>query len=721
MFSGNPAFKRTLTALAVASALSVTGCGGGGGGDTPTTSTVSGVTLDGVAAKGIMWKADVVAKELSADGATVERTVGTDSTDQTGGYSITVADSYTGGPIQVTVSADGDTLMKCDAAASAPNGCGAFAAGDSNDTNANQVIDRGEWYAPGSVSISAAVPKAEKNQQIAVSVTPFTEMAVRRAKASGGLSESNIDAANNAISRMLDPNATAGLDILRTKPVDNTDSAAAGVAGPAENLYAAFNGAVADQAASTITAGGVMDIQTTIETVANKFTGDVDGADLQDLVDDASTQLTDSGVSDSSITSAVDDVQQTIDDAGSSGGQIALPTTTDPALASLAVVKNFVGDVRTWGHVIDTQLKTPSEAFAAQIDLANQGADIVTPGMLKAAYAAIYMAWGYGTGGSSDMSTYAAAAGVQSASGTVSEDSAGNIVINGTITPYHYADTVHMTVTPPGPLDAPSKNYTGGLDGTIENVAGKMTLSDLQAGMQYDTEQNIGVTTVNSANVPVPSTFTLQGGIELAQKMDLTGATATDPVTFTGDLDTTIAVKSTGVPDNELFVPQALTLSGGYSNTTGDSVTASLTATVDNLDSLDASASSETADNWLQVANIAVQFTAQLDGLPEAVFTVSNAARTSYANDFEGDLTIAYGAKSIKVAIPDTAGTSTPTATITSSDGVVFTMPTVSDGSGYDFAPSGGTIKYNGVKYADVTTVNGVLKVTYTDGTFVTL
>jgi len=137
-------------------------CGGGGGGGAPaddssTSSSVSGVQLNGTASKGILNGGVVTAEELDSSGNAIA-TLATTTTAADGSYSLTLSDDYTGGPVQVSISVDANTQMKCDS----PVGCGTRT--DSlTDTYSPLTIDFGEWYKPASFTMTALVPDAEAN------------------------------------------------------------------------------------------------------------------------------------------------------------------------------------------------------------------------------------------------------------------------------------------------------------------------------------------------------------------------------------------------------------------------------------------------------------------------------------------------------------------------------------------------------------------------------
>jgi hypothetical protein len=121
------------------------------------------------------------------------------------------------------------------------------------------------------------------------------------------------------------------------------------------------------------------------------------------------------------------------------------------------------------------------------------------------------------------------------------------------------------------------------------------------------------------------------------------------------------------------------------------------------------SAPDEDANNFRILSDINITFTAQLDGLPQAMFSVIGN-RTGFE---EGDamLTIAYGGRQIVVTANIANNDATGSIVITNQDGVVIT---------YDRSDvtNNGIITYNGTKYADIEEVNGVTIIRYIDGYF---
>jgi len=178
-------WTRHLVGAAVLAALAA--CGGGGGGTANNTggSTEPTASVTGVAAKGLMKFAKVVVKN-ALTGAVLKET----TTDATGNY--TVTGLPVGTAVLVEVSSVAGTKIVDEA------------------TNA-------EFDAPSDLTLRAATV-ADAAGAASVQVTPFSEMAVAKAIAAGGLSKDNIEAAN------ADVRAFVGFDVLSVKPEFEVDS-----------------------------------------------------------------------------------------------------------------------------------------------------------------------------------------------------------------------------------------------------------------------------------------------------------------------------------------------------------------------------------------------------------------------------------------------------------------------------------------------------------------
>lgn len=161
-------YKKTLLSLAIIGSLGLTGCSSSSSSsDDPADDPAvpQATTTSGAAAKGILNKGAVSAVELN-DLAENVGELGTATTIEDGSYSLDLADTYAGGPIQLTITATADTEMKCDV----PVGCGTRA-DDIVDTDTN--VDFGEWYKPGenSIHMQALVPSATDGASVDVSIS----------------------------------------------------------------------------------------------------------------------------------------------------------------------------------------------------------------------------------------------------------------------------------------------------------------------------------------------------------------------------------------------------------------------------------------------------------------------------------------------------------------------------------------------------------------------
>lgn len=367
-------FKRTALSAAIIATLGLTACGGGGSGgsssiDVGTTSFSA--TSSGTAAKGIISGGIVTATEVSTGNE-----VGSALTDIDGTYQLTIGSNYQGGPIQLTITADADTQMKCDATA----GCGARPADDGiADSDSN--IDFSEWYKPGEggLQMRALLPSATDGAQISASITPFTEMAANRAEQEG-ISEESIANANSVVTSLL------GVNILNTPPVDIT----ALPSGASANAiaYAALASAAANLA-STDPDTGVIDIQAGIDALAsalsaNGIQANDDSDDtvisLQDIIDEANATLTEAGVQDSSGIVAA--LEEDVEEAGEDG--VIDPEPVDSAtLSAVDKAKALVADFRTYATELDTTISNPEFGgeFAQQIELASNFIGTGKPGI----------------------------------------------------------------------------------------------------------------------------------------------------------------------------------------------------------------------------------------------------------------------------------------------------------------------------------------------------
>jgi len=353
-------FKRTALSAAIVATLGLTACGGGGGSSSTDgdTSSFSSATTSGTAAKGIISGGIVTATEITSGNE-----VGSALTDTGGEYQLTIGSNYQGGPIQLAITADADTQMKCDATA----GCGTRA-DDISDSDTN--IDFGEWYKPGEggIQMRALLPSASNGAAISASITPFTEMAAIRAE-QDGISEESIAAANSVVTSLL------GVNILNTPPVDIT--ALPTDASATEIAYAALASAAANLSAID-SETGVIDVQAGIDALAtalsdNGIVANDDDTDesvisLQDILAAATATLHSADVEDTS--GVLNELQEDIQGAGEDG--LVNPDPVDTAtLSNVEKAKALVEDFRTYAMDLDATISDPSFGgqFAQEVEL----------------------------------------------------------------------------------------------------------------------------------------------------------------------------------------------------------------------------------------------------------------------------------------------------------------------------------------------------------------
>ncbi len=610
--------RRALLTAAVTAALGLTACGGGGsssGGDkAPATTGVSGVTLSGTVAKGIVNKGLVVAQELSA-AKEVLRVVGNAVTGVDGTYTLTLSNSYEGGPVQITISTDENTQMKCDV----PAGCGTRTDG-LTDSSAPTVIDFGEWYKPAALSMAALIPNSVANAKVSVNVTPFTNMAAVRAKASATLDVAAIANANSEVSNLL-----GGIDVLNTAPIDITDPAAISDANPTETTYAALASALANT--GLVDSNGQPDIAKSIELLANSFAAgtmvaDDSGGDdaaqisLQEIVTAAGETLSETGTAD--MAGVIDGLQSEIDTAVAGDGTIDPQASETAGDTNLAKAKAMMADVRTWGNVISLEVGNKGELFGDEIDLAGNALDAldISGGGVGDAFAqSVDAAFQRVFDGvtSTDLKTYVTDQSYSADPGTgniivtdVTDFTAGSITLSGsTVTISNaviYGHTVNLTISIPQDATTASVFTLGIQSATVVNAGTgtSMTVSSGTVKATLAADYTIDVSAIDlgtAADLPKVTDLTINVDVSLTQSkgVDAVGQNATlaSPVTFAGtlnlDLDPVIIkaqnspVGGLPVDPNQGALPKSFTLTGSISNAT-NSMNMSLSASVDNTD-----------------------------------------------------------------------------------------------------------------------------------------
>ena len=176
-----------ISGLALLSALAMAGCSGGsgGGGDpstalTPPTTTPTATSVSGIAAKGLVKQAKLLACRIvngvpEADATCASGTTGTD-----GSYTVTMSDGYTGPAMVKVVAGTVSTMM--------------------DETTGTDV--------PYSMTMRAVVSSVSGTTT--VHVTPFSEMAASAMTLSMPMDATKIGQANGAVQNIM---TSLGIDL----------------------------------------------------------------------------------------------------------------------------------------------------------------------------------------------------------------------------------------------------------------------------------------------------------------------------------------------------------------------------------------------------------------------------------------------------------------------------------------------------------------------------
>lgn len=659
---------------------------------------ISNVTLGGTAAKGIINLGNVVAEELDDNGTAITR-VGSTVTGVDGSYRLTVDRNYRGGPIRVTVSADENTQMKCDA----PSGCGART---DDLADSNNTVDFSEWYKPRNLTMTALIAKATTNDSIDVNITPYTHLAANRAMASGSLSTAGIYRANSEVSNLL-----GGIDILKTDLLDITDSRLVTGGSAMEIAHAAFLAAIASLADIS---GGNLDIDNALAVLSSSFSGgtimaDDSGIDdniisLQEIIDGANNVLEKINIADTSGTIAY--LQADVDNATAAGGNVDPQPSPVTGAAALAKVKAFVSDMRTWATVIEAETRAERGAFIQQVNLASTAASmshkLLTGPALDGVFAAIMQNFsGMATDGALADYTVGAPDDPQFSAGIIVNAAGIVTIIDAVINDV----TVNMNIQLPADGLTASTFTLGIISASVRSAA---TDADINSGnITFNTSDpytiNWMVDDPGAVSIPSISSGSINLDMVLTQKQDSLGEPLAAEVTFMGNLSVTLGESvSDGSGDNTTL--NTLVMGGNVSDTAGNSLDANIVANT-------TGAAGILPLGPLSTGAIGLNFTLQLAGLPEASVNISSS-RTGFYTSGITTVIITYGLRQIIMDSSYAGFTATGKVIITNQDGVSIVMDN-------DFKISPGGIAYNGQLYADIVHLNnGLTKIIYTDGTF---
>lgn len=550
--------------------LVLSACGGGGSdsgsGDNGGGDNGISATVGGTAAKGIVINGLVNADELNSSGAVLNAAVGSAVTDSSGQYQLQLNESYQGGPIRITVTADANTTTVCDAS----TGCGSFTGGAASsletDTNGNGTIDFGDHYAPATLNMSALIADAEDGETISVQVTPFTNMAAQRALSNATVDATAINQANSEVSDLL-----GGIDILSTEVVDITNASSVSAAGATAVAYAALSASISELAPDD--ANGQPDIDQALSDLSTEFSSGTFTADsMQDIIDEAANALGQTGAMDTSGVLA--SLQDDVDTAGSGG--ILDPEGSDGAGDdNVALAKAFIQDLRTWGVVIENELDAPSEAFEQQIELSEEVYDFVEGGnnqALEAAVMAIVDKFDDVITGT-DLTDYQNQSG-SFTSGTITETTVSNgtqfSIENAVIVTEDGSSTVNLVVLIPENGSTVSTIEAGIVSASAVDEIGELTVNSGMVTVELNQAFNIDFDSetetapdIASMSFDLDVTYTRTATVSNGQVVD-----ASDPIVFAGDLMFTAYPIVDPNADGEILdaVPGSFSLNGTVSN-----------------------------------------------------------------------------------------------------------------------------------------------------------
>ncbi len=739
--------------LALAASL-ITGCSGSSTDNTPaaTPPSYANIELSGTAAKGIIQQGSISAHELNSRGELIA-TVGEATTDADGSYTLTL-ENYRGGPLLLTLTSGPETTMKCDVV----SGCGPRR--DDQIADSNSRIDFGEWYLPGNFTLTALLPRASANEMIPANLTPFTHMAARRVHSLGQIDATTVANTNSAVSNLL-----GGIDILAIAPLDITDAAAElATAPPSRVTYAALCAAIANLAGQNPDQSP--DIDTALATLARSFDSGTFPADdsgsaqdgnlfsMRELLDASASVFSAAGITDiTGVSSALAASITSATDADGDGiAEIAPAPSASAADTNLAKVKALMADIRTWGSVINAQTAQPGDAFREQIELAFEAAEVINELYISellylsakaiinyhATDSELYKYRGFGVTSPRWPNGFSR--------GTITRPSDGLYLIEGAAVEPVISGNDYLTLdlTVQLPIDdAVSDRFTYGIvSATISGPYADATISKglitLNLSEEYTSNVQEDAATIEARLIEITETIEIDFDLSLTQKWDLHNSALMaigsgsqepvqlfydDPVTFTGAVAATFYPVVENTPAEVTWLaPSTVTISGQVSNSSGDSLAATLAANIGNAELFIPISDTqlEGPDNWLQLnatpdagnPNLGLAFSMQLEALPEATFRLT-ANRTGFeAGDVE--LTIAFDNRQLKIGASGDAAADTISSevVITNQDGVRLTLNT-------EAGQRRGTFSYNGNPYGSLEeTDSGYLKISYIDGTF---
>jgi hypothetical protein len=455
---------------------------------------------------------------------------------------------------------------------------------------------------------------------------------------------------------------------------------------------------------------------------------------LEAIVTAAKEQATTSGIANAGVQLVLEDLEEKV-----AAGGIITPEASDTASATeIAKVKGFISDLRTWGTTIALETDAKASAFENEVELASQLAsgfnEFIVQDALSASLNAVLMADGSNT----DLSSYDVGYPSRDVWGIKLQFNSGTINIDQRTVTIHDAEFGYLdmyshpnvfqpmakvNMTAVLPADGESDTVTFRItSAVVEHPAAKLIINDGTVSVTLAEPYNVDVAEMlEGTAAPVPELtggrFVLDATLNQLMTQGSAGfVEATNPITFAGTIDLSVTSNAA----TEQVLPTSVKLGGAVSDQQGNNLEADLVFNLTNAASYTLDEVDEymgTSENWADI-DLGLSFKAQLAGLPEATFTF-----TGDRTGFEAGkvaLSIAYGARRLELSELNltAAGVEGGTITITNQDGVKLNLvPKFSDGADAVFEDA--SVTYNGQSYATISELsNGLLKVSYNDGTF---
>ena len=737
----------------------------------PTSIVIAGDAIKGLISGGAVTVYPVVNGAL--DLTTI---LGTDTTDASGAYSISV-DDYDGSPVAVRVTAadDGSTMMKCDLA----GGCGE----DKPFGSSISITDT-------SFNLDAIVPSVSSDA-VSVNLSVLTDTASELALSAltaGNTAEQASSIIANSNSSVANRFGIIG-NLTELPVIDITDPATVAASNSDVLEYNLYNAAIVEAVLNG-------DQQATIASAVSSFAQQYAGGGLADTEDSesATVTLTEILQTSSTVITAITEVESEIvlDLSGlqtqlTANAAQASNGSTEPddgsldeeqgEVSELLAVKRMVNDIRNLGNGINL---TATESFSTQLDMAGDTFDAESGAVIEAmAMAAGSMSYAW----EARMDDEAITSYVHEENGITVAISVDGDVVTYTVdtTLVIEGDETDTSVV----VDLVGVDNNSTIEIVEEEVEAASGLRTITTDLDFDVDMSIsGTSTSDAVEMEiVEGTFSGTLTADIYEERDDSGTSENggdsdtetfdladvvfdlevalseigvdDPISFDGNLVLTLSALSldsewtdTNTYDSngnwngmetwdESLTAGAIsfTLSGGFSSASGDSVNASIAILADATDFEAGCTGSEGYANqqgewtWEETcaeeassAYVDVSFTMvfslDVEGVSEDVSASITGTRTAL-EDGTVDVELSYDGIMFDIEFDTASQTDTTSSfTITNQAGVVATLTeTEAEGS----STMSGSIVLNGTSYATISEENGFVEVAYIDGSNVSM